>query len=277
MLIHKSKLDFVLTVLSIGSSLFFVGLFFWLLSSFIPSIGDALRPSFLFSEPQNAGREGGIFPIIVGTLAILCLSLLISFFVSFGFSIFLQELRLRHEVYGRAFSFLLFFIAGIPSIVFGLVGNNFFGQFLGLGYSILSGALTVSMMMIPLMTHSFSIGFRSIDLNQYSVCESLNLSKFSSYFNVLLPQIKVFVISGTILASGRVLAETAALLFTSGYVDRMPTSLFDSSRTLTIHIYDLALNVPGGELAAQKTSVILVLILLVTNFSIYRINHWRLN
>ena len=96
---------------------------------------------------------------------------------------------------------------------------------------------------------------------------ALDLSLFGTVTRVLLPAATPGLIAGLLLAIGRAMAETAALIFTSGYVDRMPESLLDSGRALSIHIYDLAMNVPGGETNAYASALVLVLMLLAINAS----------
>jgi phosphate transport system permease protein len=106
---------------------------------------------------------------------------------------------------------------------------------------------------------------------------ALGLSHTATLSHVLLPAATPGIVVGVVLAIGRALAETAVLLFTSGYVDRMPASVLDSGRALSVHIYDLAINVPGGEAHAYATALVLVALLLAINLlTFFLADRWRL-
>ena len=145
----------------------------------------------------------------------------------------------------------------MPSIVFGLFGNAFFCVALGLGFSILSGGLTLACMILPLMIRATEEGLRAVPQELRLGAAALGLGPAAVFWRLLLPVALPGLAVGLVLGMGRALAETAALLFTSGYVDRMPTSLLDSGRALSIHVYDLAMNVAGGEPRAYATALIL--------------------
>src|SRR5690606_35942710 len=106
---------------------------------------------------------------------------------------------------------------------------------------------------------------------------ALGVSKTATLRRILLPAATPGIVVGLVLGIGRALAETAVLLFTSGYVDRLPASLLDSGRTLSVHIYDLAMNVPGGERHASATALVLALLLLAINLTTFHLaDRWRL-
>lgn len=226
---------------------------------------------FLFSESLNSGREGGIGPIIMGTFYIWMISILISSIVGIASSIFIFEIQRKHVKLGRFFLGLIFLLAGVPSVVFGLLGNELFVVKLDWGYSLLSGIATISFMMIPLVCLSVFLGLKGIDPALYKSALSLNLSKLTIYKTVLYSKLRPAILTGVVLASGRILAETAALLFTSGYSDKMPDSLMDSSRSLTVHIYDLMANVAGGEKMAYASSLSLFIMIVGLNFLMKKI------
>ena len=157
-------------------------------------------------------------------------------------------------------------LAGMPSIVFGLFGNALFCKILGLGFSILSGGLTLACMVLPLLIRATEEGLR---VGAARVPprrgRARPLATWTTLTHILLPGRVPGLMVGIVLGIGRALAETAALIFTSGYVDRMPESLFDSGRALSVHIYDLAMNVPGGERNAYAAALVLIVLLLVIN------------
>ena len=166
-------------------------------------------------------------------------------------------------------------LAGVPSIVFGLFGNVFFSNILGFGFSILSGGLTLSCMVLPILIRTTEEGFRSLPQEYRLSAAALGLSKTTTLIQLLLPAALPSLVIGFILGLGRAIAETAALIFTSGYVDRMPESFLDSGRALSVHIYDLSMNVPGGDAAASATALVLVgFLLLMNSLSKWVSHHW---
>lgn len=261
----------VLYFFSIG----FVSLVAYLLSiNFFQGL-DGFNFSFLFDLPENSGREGGVSSIIIGTVVIWGLSMLVSSFIGILAAIATYELSYINSFLNTLVIALVFLLAGVPSVVFGLLGNELFVVRAGFGYSILSGVGTISLMMIPLVCLSVYLGLRQISKNLFRSTVSMNISKWKTYSIILLPKLRPAILTGLLLASGRILAETAALLFTSGYSDRAPASIMDSSRTLTIHIYDLMANVAGGEKNAYITSVVLFGLILILNLMLKKIVYLR--
>lgn len=237
----------------------------WILSDIFSQGWHQLNWNFLTKAPQNAGREGGIFPILVSTALILGVCLLVSVPLGLGTAILLTEFTRTGSRFAAGIRLSLDILAGTPSIVFGLFGNAFFSQTLGLGFSILSGGLTLACMILPIFIRSTQEGFRSIPDDYRRAAAALGLSKTAVLRAVLLPAAIPGIAVGLLLGIGRAIAETAALIFTSGYVDRFPTSLLDSGRSLSVHIYDLATNVPGGEANAYGTALVLVFLLIIIN------------
>lgn len=231
--------------------------------------------SFLLESPYSAGRKGGIFPIIISTLLILCISLLAVIPIGLTSALFLTEYSDRNN---KSIIFIrksIEILSAVPSIVFGLFGNAIFSVYLGFGFSILSGGLTLAIMALPLFITTAEKGFRSVPTNYRLVAFSLGMSKFTMIKSIIIPYALPSIFVGIVLSIGRALAETAALIFTSGYVDRMPESFLDSGRALSIHIYDLTMNVPGGDVNAYKTSFVLIVLILTTNTVINTVlNNW---
>ncbi len=220
---------------------------------------------FIVSEPVNAGRSGGIGPIIVSTIYILAICMSVSAPISFASAVLLSEFTTQDSFFARSVQKSLNILAGIPSIVFGLFGNAFFCKFLGLGFSILSGGLTLACMVLPILIKSVEESLRAVPNDYRRSAAALGFTKTSSIFHLIAPAAVPGLVVGLALGIGRAIAETAALIFTSGYVDRMPESPFDSGRALAIHIYDLSMNVTGGDKSAYGTSLVLVVLLLIIN------------
>lgn len=239
--------------------------FFWILGDLVVRGAGQVSWSFLTETPRDAGRAGGILSILLSTLLILAVCLAVSLPMGVGSAILLSEFAPATSTFGRVVRRSLDVLAGIPSIVFGLFGNAFFCVTLGLGFSILSGGLTLACMVLPILIRATEEGFRSVPDDYRLGAAALGMSRTRTIFQLLLPSATPGLVVGLVLGIGRALAETAALLFTSGYVDRMPGSLHDSGRALSVHIYDLSMNVSGGEPNACATALVLVVVLLAIN------------
>lgn len=248
-----------------GAAAVVTAAFAWILGDVVRGGAGELSLSFLTRSPERAGRAGGISTVIVSTLAILGVCLAAAVPVGLGAALFLSELARGGGLAGRVVRASLDVLSGVPSIVFGLFGNALFCVALGLGFSILSGGLTLACMVLPLLVRSIELGLRSVPDDYRLAGAALDLSRVTLFRRVLLPVAAPGIVAGLLLGVGRALAETAALLFTSGYVDRMPSSVLDGGRALSVHVYDLAMNVPGAEERAYATALVLVGVLLTTN------------
>lgn len=257
--------DGLLAVLAWGSFTLVSVVFLWLIGDLLWHGSGILSWSFLTQRPLDAGRAGGIGPILVSTALILLVCLGASMPLGLGAAVFLAEYTRKDYFFSRVIRRSLDILAGVPSIVFGLVGNAFFCLWLGFGFSILSGGLTLACMVLPILIRTTEEGLRSVPADYRMGAAALGLSRVRTLFHVLLPVAAPGLLAGLILGIGRALAETAALIFTSGYVDRTPRSLMDSGRSLSIHIYDLSMNVVGGERHAYATALVLVGLLMMIN------------
>ncbi len=273
--IGTSRRDYLPTFIVWFSAIFVSAVFFWILSSIIWHGIGQISWEFLTASPQNAGRAGGIGPILVSTALILVVCIAVALPIGLGAAIMLSEFTATESLFGRLVRRSLDILAGVPSIVFGLFGFVLFSNVLGLGFSILAGGLTLACMVLPILIRSTEEGFRSVPQEYRMSAAALGLSRTTTLFRILLPAAFPGLMVGMILGIGRAIAETAALLYTSGYVDRMPTSLLDSGRALSIHIFDLSMNVAGGNEKAYASALVLVSILLIINLiSFYLSNHW---
>ncbi|MGE0644533.1 MAG: phosphate ABC transporter permease PstA [Nitrospira sp.] len=252
-------------VLVWGAAALVTTTFCWLLSDIVWHGFSHISWTFLTALPENAGRRGGIGPILVSTALILGVCLAVSLPVGIGTAVLLAEFTSDQSLFGRLTRRSLDVLAGVPSIVFGLFGNAFFCKTLGLGFSILSGGLTLACMVLPILIRSTEEGFRAVPPNYRLSAASLGLSRTTTLIHLLLPAAVPGLLVGLVLSVGRAIAETAALIFTSGYVDRMPESLLDSGRALSLHIFDLSMNVPGGDANAYASALVLVISLLIIN------------
>ncbi len=243
-----------------------------LLVFFLVLLGDLLRHGvaglsweFFTSPPRHAGREGGIAPILVSTGLIVGVCMLTALPFGLGTAVLLAEVTQHRSRIGALIRRSLDVLAGVPSIVFGLFGNAFFCVTLGLGFSIIAGGLTLACMVLPMLIRATEEGLRAVPHDYRLAAAALGFSHTATVRRLLIPAAVPALLAGFILGLGRAMAETAALIFTSGYVDRMPTSLWDSGRALSIHIYDLSMNVPGGDDRAWSSALVLIALLLVIN------------
>ncbi|CAA9412158.1 Phosphate transport system permease protein PstA [uncultured Leptolyngbya sp.] len=242
-----------------------IGALLWLLTDiFWHGIGQ-ISWDFLTTQPLNAGREGGIAPILVSTGLIVGVCMSVAMPLGVGTAVLLAEFTAPESWLGRLVRLSLDALAGVPSIVFGLFGNAFFCKTLGLGFSILSGGLTLACMVLPILIRSTQEGFRAVPEEYRRSAAALGLSRTATLWELLLPAAMPGLVVGFLLGLGRAIAETAALIFTSGYVDRMPESIWDSGRALSVHIFDLAMNISGGESHAYGSALVLVTILVLIN------------
>jgi phosphate transport system permease protein len=246
-------------------SLVAISIFLWILSDILVRGLGQISWSFIVEAPRNAGRAGGIGPILISTLLIVLVCLVTALPVAVGTALFIAEVLPQTHPFGRFVRLSLDTLAAVPSVVFGLFGNALFSVTLGLGFSILSGGLTLACMILPLLISTTASSLSAVPQSYRYAAASLGFTKSRTMLRVVLPMASPGILVGTLLGLGRAMAETVALVFTSGYVDRLPSSLLDSGRSLSIHIFDLSMNVPGGEASAYGTAVVLVCLLLLIN------------
>ncbi len=244
-----------------------MGLMLW---SLLEQGAGVLSMDFLLEDPRQAGRTGGIAALLVSTGWILAVCLLVAVPVGLGCALYLSEQVPAGTRRAQWLGGVLDMLAAVPSIVYGLFGYQFFAISLGLGFSILSGGLALALMVLPLMIRSAEQALRGVPMSYRQASEALSISRWGWVRRILVPQAAPGIAVGIILSIGRALAETAVLLFTAGYVLRQPDSLLDSGRALSVHIYDLAMNVPGGMPRAAATGLVLVAILVILNLLVRR-------
>jgi phosphate transport system permease protein len=260
-------LERLFTIVVWLAALLVMSFFLWMVFNIVSNGFAKISWAFLTEAPRSSGRKGGISTILVSTLAILAVTIVVAVPLAIAVAVWLAEFSRREGFVARGIGITLDVLAGIPSIVFGLFGNAFFCVFLGLGFSIISGGLTLACMVLPILIRATEAGLRAAPNEWRQGGAALGLSKATTLWQVLLPAAAPAITAGLLLGIGRALAETAALIFTSGYVDRMPESLNDSGRALAVHIYDLSMNVSGGDQAAYGSTLILIFLLIAINAS----------
>ncbi len=227
--------------------------------------------TFLSAEPQDMGRAGGIFPIIVGTLLLPLLALVIALPLGVGSAVYLCEYT-RETRLTRVIRFGTDCLAGIPSIIFGLFGLVFFVGILHLGWSLLSGGLTLAIMILPTIIRTSEEALRAVPYAYREVSCSMGATRWETVRRVVLPNALPGIVTGVMLGLGRCISETAAVIFTAGTVAAMPTSAFDSVRTMAVHFYLLAREGISNE-KAYGTAAVLILAVLLVNLAAYWMMH----
>lgn len=234
----------------------------------------AIGPSFLSDVPRSQGREGGIFPAIVGTLLVTLATAALTLPVSVLAGIYLAEYAPRNFA-TRAIRLAITNMAGVPSIVYGLFGLAAFVLLAGLGRSILAAALTLTCMTLPVVITATEEALRQIpqDLRQASL--ALGATRLRTIYKVVLPAAAPGIITGSILGLARAAGETAPILFTGAVFQmrRIPDSPLSQFMALPYHIYAQVTSVPGWD----PTLVWGTALVLVTGISVVSIvaGVWR--
>ena len=211
----------------------------------------------------------GIAGNLLNTLIIVLITMLIATPLGVGAAVYLNE----YAKPGRLVSSIEFAtetLSGIPSIIFGLFGSMFFGETLGLGYSLLTGSLTLILMVLPLITRNTQEALKTVPTSYRNGALGLGAGKWYMIRTVLLPSAAPGILTGAILAIGRIVGESAALLFTAGSAKALPKTLgklfskvFHSGGTLTIQLYLSATSEGDFDTAFGIAVVLLVLVLCI--------------
>ncbi len=226
---------------------------------------------FLFDSPQDMGKAGGIFPTIVATILLPLLAIAIALPMGVGTAVYLTEYTRENRI-TKIIRFGTDCLAGIPSIIFGLFGFIFFVTILGMGWSLLSGGLTLAIMILPTIIRTTEEAIKSVPNSYREVSFSLGATRWRTVVKVVLPNALPGILTGVMLSIGRSIGETAAVIFTAGSSLRMPTSLFDSSRTMAVHFYILAREGISVD-NAYGTAAVLILSVLLVNMTAYWMMH----
>jgi phosphate transport system permease protein len=228
-----------------------------------------LSLEFLTQEPENMGKEGGIFSIIITTVYLALFSLVIAAPVGICAAIFLTEYAKEGPVI-RLIRFGTESLAGIPSIIFGLFGYVFFVVFLKFKYSMVSGGLTLTLMILPTIIRTAEEAIKMVPRSYREGSLALGATKWQTIYKVVLPAAIPGILTGVILGIGRVVGETAAVIYTAGSSLGLPTSIWRPGRTMAVHLYILASEgLSKGNMYA--TATVLIITVLIINFTANRL------
>jgi len=232
-----------------------------------------LHLGFFLDSPRNMGREGGIFTTIVGTVALTIVAIIVGAPLGVGTAIFLREYT-RESKTSRVIRFGTDCLAGVPSIIFGLFGFVFFVIRLDMGWSILSGGLTLAAMILPTVISTAEESIKTIPSSYREVSYSLGGTRWQTITRVVLPSALPGIFTGVLLSVGRSIGETAAIILTAGSSLVMPTSLFSPIRTMSVHFYIRAREGISMKMAYGTGAALILLVLMVNIIAQMLINRY---
>lgn len=230
-----SFLFLIITILAVSIT---VALFIFIVGYVIIKGVPYLKPS-LFSLHYTT-ENVSMLPAIITTLEMVGISLLISAPLGVFCAIYLVEYAKRGNKLVKIIRITTETLSGIPSIVYGLFGMLFFVTTLKWGYSILAGSFTLAIMVLPVIIRSTEEALKSVDDSYREGSFGLGAGRLRTVFTIVLPSAGNGILAGIILAIGRIIGETAALIYTAGTVAKIPEDVFQSGRTLAIHMYSLS-------------------------------------
>jgi phosphate transport system permease protein len=261
-----------LAVMILGAATAFTVVVLVFIIVFVLSKGlPGINFEFLFTAPKDMGRAGGIFPTLVGTVLLPLLAIAIALPLGVGTAVYLTEYT-RETRLTRVLRFGTDCLAGIPSIIFGLFGFIFFVVMLKMGWCLLSGGLTLAIMVLPTIIRTSEEAIRAVPNSYREVSFSLGATRWETVLKVVLPNALPGIVTGVMLGIGRSIGETAAVIFTAGSALRMPVSAFDSVRTMSVHFYILAREGISNE-KAYATAAVLIISVLLVNLAAYGMMH----
>lgn len=210
---------------------------------------------------KYTSENGSLFPALINTIIMTALSLIIA--VPFGIfsAIFLVEYAKRGNKFINVIRITTETLSGIPSIVYGLFGMLFFVTTLKWGYSLLAGAFTLSIMILPLIMRTTEEALKAVPDSYQEGSFGLGAGKLRTVFRIVLPSAVPGILAGVILAVGRIVGETAALIYTAGTVADIPDGVMGSGRTLAVHMYSMSREGLHMDQAYATAVVLLVLVI----------------
>jgi len=222
---------------------------------------------FLTDIPRQGMRAGGIFPAIIGTIYLVTGAIIFALPIGLLAAIYLSEYA-HDNLLTRMIKLAIVNLAGVPSVVYGLFGLALFVVFFKFGSSILSGSLTLGIMILPVIITTSREALESVPYSFREVSLSLGASKWQTIRHIVLPNAIPGILTGTILGLGRAAGETAPILFTVAafYLPRLPGSIFDQAMALPYHLYVISTQVPNvDEKIRYGTALVLLALVLFMN------------
>lgn len=251
--------SFVLMLLVMLSAIITFAVLLFLIAYILINGIPHIKPD-LFALKYTS-ENGSLFPALINTIVMTLLSLVIA--VPFGIfsAIFLVEYAKRGNKFVNIIRITTETLSGIPSIVYGLFGMLFFVTTLKWGYSLMAGACTLAIMILPLIMRTTEEALKSVPDSYREGSFGLGAGKLRTVFRIVLPTAVPGILAGVILAIGRIVGETAALIYTAGTVAEIPTGVMGSGRTLAVHMYSMSREGLHMDQAYATAVVLLVLVI----------------
>jgi len=227
----------------------------------------AINWQFLTDIPRQGMRSGGIFPAIIGTFYLVLGAIVFALPIGLLAAVYLSEYA-KDNLLNRIIKLAIVNLSGVPSVVYGLFGLALFVVFLKFGASILSGSLTLGIMILPIIITTSREALESVPQSFREVSLSLGASKWQTIRHIVLPNAIPGILTGTILGLGRAAGETAPILFTVAafYLPQLPKSIFDQAMALPYHLYVISTQVPNvDEKVRYGTALVLLFLVLMMN------------
>lgn len=262
---RRGPLSWILYILVTGSAAITLGVLIFLIAYILIKGIPHIKPS-LFSLTYTS-ENVSLMPALINTLFITCTALVIAVPIGIGSAIYLVEYAKRDNKLVNVIRITTETLSGIPSIVYGLFGSLFFVKALKLGLSILAGSLTLAIMILPLIMRTTEEALKAVPDAYREGSFGLGAGRLRTIFRIILPSAMPGILSGIILAIGRIVGETAALMYTSGTVSNIARGLMRSGRTLAYHMYNLSSEGFHTDEAYATAVVLLVIVMLINRFS----------
>lgn len=220
---------------------------------------------FLTSMPTNGMRDGGILPAIVGTVILIVGTAIVAIPLGIGAAVYLAEYA-PDNVLTRAVRLAIINLAGIPSVVYGLFGLGLFVLFLGMGTSIIAGALTLGLLTLSVVISTAEEAILAVPQSFRLVSVSLGGTKWQTIRYQVIPHAMPGIITGIILGLERAAGETAPILFTVAafYLPSLPHSMLDQTMALPYHLYVISTQIPGMPVGIQYSTALVLLVIVLS-------------
>lgn len=230
----------------------------YILLNGIPNISPSLF------EFKYSSQNVSIIPALVTTFLSILISLFVTLPIGIFTAIYLSQYA-KNKFIIKSVRFATEILSSIPSIVYGLFGYLFFVDALHLGYSLIAGCLTVSIMILPTIIRTTEEAILNVNPLQAHASLALGATKIQTIFKIIIPEAINGILGGIFLSTGRIVGESAALIYTMGTVAKTPSSIFDSARTMAVHMY--VLSTEGFHVKeAYATAVLLLVFVILLNF-----------
>lgn len=234
----------------------------------VTEISNLMNGEYSLFDFKYSSKNVSLVPSVINTLIMIVVSLGISAILGVSTAVYLVEYAKSGNKFVEIIRITSETLSGIPSIIYGLFGMIFFVTYVGLGFSLISGILTVAIMILPLIIRSTEEALKAVPMSYREASFGLGAAKLRTIWVIILPSAMNGILAGIILAIGRVIGETAALLYTSGTTTQVATNFMESGgRTLSVHMYMLTSEGTHFEQAYATAAILLLIVVLINALS----------